>query len=1298
MADRHVKVTLTANVTEYTRSVNRAANETDELRRSAERFGARSYKAKLDVEIPASALAKLGMIQNRLDRIDGRTATARVRINDGGTGKRAMLIASALFAIGPAAVAGATVAGAALTSLALTAGTLIAGLGVGILAFQGVGKALKAMNDADSRSAEDSAASATQRVQSYRSISDAAKQVSRAQRDGAEAVAAAERRVEDAQAGVIQSQKRVKDSLDELHIAREQAVRDLEDLKDKSHDDGLDEEAAQIRLIDAQNSLNAVQGDALASSLDLRKAKLELAQAEDNLSDVQRQSKRDTVDLTKAEKAGVEGAANVVQAKDNVTSANSDLIKSQQDLKDAQADVAKAQTAAAESVSDAQLGLQRAIEDAASAMDDQSASAAKLARELSKLGPEGQAFVQYLHDLGPLMQRLQNTAQSNMFPGLTSGAEAAKRALPELDTMIRGVSSAIGAVGKEAGDTFSSPFWRGYFKFIADEATPTFMGFFRILERITRGLAGMQKAFSPFTKEIIADLERMTQRFANWGTTLGSSAGFSDFMAYIHRVGPQVMDTLKSLGNALLDVGKAMGNAAPMVLVALSAFAHLISALAGLPVIGTALFGFASALGAAYLASRLFSMIGGTATFAFLSKLPGLITSASLSLGVYTERIALAAGASSTFAATSGVAVATAGSKIGGALSKIGSTLPLIGAAFILGSIAIDAWGSKAEENADKVVKGSMSVKQAIDEETKHRLTWTIGEKDQNEVMRAEIQARNDVMTAINKQLDKMDPLQRAQANVFMAQTRVNDSLHSFNVPAGEAEAAAQNLKDKTSDLATEQTIAALGVDRHTASLYNLIDAQQKARDSSNSLERADIALRKQFETTTAAEQDSKLSSDDKRLAELDLEDAIRRAADALAEKTVKDAEAAGASDLGKVKADAQRDAYKNLAATVEDPLRSQILKLGEDTLHLPDKTTTLTVDGKLGNMADFGAAIDKIKNILVATSAGLSGQNAASGIHLQKADGGYIAGAGSGTSDSIPAMLSNGEYVVKAAAVSSVGLGALNHINNRGALPGYAAGGVVMHGNMPGLGAQRNSMTNGAAEAAWGPLAMIKAMAGALANNSYSGVAGTGYAAPPGQIADWINQALNILGLPANWAGPAYTLIQRESGGNPTIVNTTDSNWRAGTPSVGLMQVIGPTYASNRPPAGYDVGPYSYGTSTNPLANILSGLTYIRNRYGSIFNVQQANANAAPRGYDSGGIANGVGVMAKNTLQPERVLSPRQTSAFDQLVAHITRPATFSGPGGAGDKHYHLTVVNAGGSRVNLQAQFKRLELMSGV
>ena len=54
-------------------------------------------------------------------------------------------------------------------------------------------------------------------------------------------------------------------------------------------------------------------------------------------------------------------------------------------------------------------------------------------------------------------------------------------------------------------------------------------------------------------------------------------------------------------------------------------------------------------------------------------------------------------------------------------------------------------------------------------------------------------------------------------------------------------------------------------------------------------------------------------------------------------------------------------------------------------------------------------------------------------------ANGGFIKGAGTSKSDSIPAMLSNGEYVLQASAVKRIGVPRLNAMNN-----GYASGWYV--------------------------------------------------------------------------------------------------------------------------------------------------------------------------------------------------------------------------------------------------------------
>ena len=65
-------------------------------------------------------------------------------------------------------------------------------------------------------------------------------------------------------------------------------------------------------------------------------------------------------------------------------------------------------------------------------------------------------------------------------------------------------------------------------------------------------------------------------------------------------------------------------------------------------------------------------------------------------------------------------------------------------------------------------------------------------------------------------------------------------------------------------------------------------------------------------------------------------------------------------------------------------------------------------------------------------------------------ATGGHVRGPGTGTSDSILARLSNGEYVMRAAAVRKWGVNALDRLNGL-QLPKFADGGLVSAASQAG-------------------------------------------------------------------------------------------------------------------------------------------------------------------------------------------------------------------------------------------------------
>jgi len=120
--------------------------------------------------------------------------------------------------------------------------------------------------------------------------------------------------------------------------------------------------------------------------------------------------------------------------------------------------------------------------------------------------------------------------------------------------------------------------------------------------------------------------------------------------------------------------------------------------------------------------------------------------------------------------------------------------------------------------------------------------------------------------------------------------------------------------------------------------------------------------------------------------------------------------------------------------------LSADTLKKVSDKL---DGTTKRILDINIfnGGKSSLEIAIDKLTAVM--DEKGIGG---AAPTKKQFATGGYVSGAGTGTSDDIPAMLSNGEYVIKAAAVDKLGKGKLDLLN-QGILPRFNTGGFVGRG-----------------------------------------------------------------------------------------------------------------------------------------------------------------------------------------------------------------------------------------------------------
>ena len=134
-------------------------------------------------------------------------------------------------------------------------------------------------------------------------------------------------------------------------------------------------------------------------------------------------------------------------------------------------------------------------------------------------------------------------------------------------------------------------------------------------------------------------------------------------------------------------------------------------------------------------------------------------------------------------------------------------------------------------------------------------------------------------------------------------------------------------------------------------------------------------------------------------------------------------------------------DLEKTFKEGLTQGLQSSIAGLAKGTMTLRDAMLNLA-----NTILNAIIQLEAKRLAMQLTSAGsslLGSIGSAFGGTLTAATGGYIRGPGTGTSDSIPARLSDGEYVVKAASVAHYGVGFMHAINRR-QLRSFAQGGPV--------------------------------------------------------------------------------------------------------------------------------------------------------------------------------------------------------------------------------------------------------------
>lgn len=497
------------------------------------------------------------------------------------------------------------------------------------------------------------------------------------------------------------------------------------------------------------------------------------------------------------------------------------------------------------------------------------------------------------------------------------------------------------------------------------------------------------------------------------------------------------------------------------------------------------------------------------------------------------------------------------------------------------------------------------------------------------------------------------------------AATPFSDALKDMRSAASEADAATQFLAASLEAM-TDGSISAETATRANEAAFREItsasrdyqEAQQKVADKEAELAQLSAHLGAEYEGRVITQADLDRASRELADAHDAVSDADDRQFDANHKAAQSAIDMAGAAYQNKAAQGDMKGGIADATAIMEEQRRKFIdhqtqinggnIPAAEalaDRLGLIPKNVTTTYSTIGAETArqradELNAALDKINDRTVhysvvggeVTTVGTMRGNA-SGMAVF-ADGGPVVGPGSGTSDSILARVSNGEFVVRASQAQKH-MPLLNAINT----PGFADGGLV---NARVIGDYTAKDWTGALSDAFNSYAQkLKPVMSLAGNINFSPSAG---------VAQWVAtvlQALAITGQPASYSAYVLHQMQTESSGNPNAINLTDINAQRGIPSKGLMQVIDPTFRAYAMP----------GLNANiwdPLSNIVASIRYVLARYGSI--------PAGMRGvaYDLGGVWPD-GTAGWNTSGgPEYVLKPWQWAAAQSAIQHVTNGAQY--------------------------------------
>lgn len=192
------------------------------------------------------------------------------------------------------------------------------------------------------------------------------------------------------------------------------------------------------------------------------------------------------------------------------------------------------------------------------------------------LTPAQARFLKTQQALKDSFKNLVSAAGPAIFGPVIKGMGLLSKIMPSLKGPLTAISGAVGTLLTDLGKAASGPGFKNFMNAFGSLAASSIVSFGRTFGNFAKGLFGLMTAFAPLSKTFVGGLSDMAKRFADWGTNVGKSKGFHDFLAYLQDVGPKVAATIGSVVKAVVRIGIALAPIGGLALGSIKVLADVI--------------------------------------------------------------------------------------------------------------------------------------------------------------------------------------------------------------------------------------------------------------------------------------------------------------------------------------------------------------------------------------------------------------------------------------------------------------------------------------------------------------------------------------------------------------------------------------------------------------------------------------------------------------------------------------------------------------------------------------------------